>query len=249
MIFATSFVVAFSGAMVPGPLLTFTISEAIRGGFITAPLIMLGHAILELVLVLVLLAGFSVYLQQESVFTWIALLGGAFLLYMGYTMIRDAWQGRLSLNFSSGPKERIEEMTADTEDTLVRAGALMGFSESAAVDGSQRTNEDSVVIRTAAMHPAVGGFLLSLANPFWSIWWVSVGLGYITLSMKNGIPGVTSFYMGHILADVTWYCMVAAAVAGGRKFLSNSAYRLILIGCGFFLILLGGYFIYMGINK
>ncbi len=233
MIFGTSFVVAFSGAMVPGPLLTFTISEAIRGGFITAPLIMLGHALLELLLVIGLLAGFSSYLQQPEVFKGVAMLGGIFLLYMGYAMVRDAWRGRFSLDFSDEP-----EATGD-------AAAVMDDS----LGISDEFNYDEAIVRSRRLNPVAGGFLISLANPFWSLWWVSVGLSYITLSMKNGLAGVASFYTGHTLADVAWYFMIAAAVAGGRKFLSDGAYRAILIACGIFLIALGAYFGYMGINK
>ena len=50
-IFFASFGLAFSGAMMPGPLLTVTISESPRKGFITGPLLILGHAVLEVALV------------------------------------------------------------------------------------------------------------------------------------------------------------------------------------------------------
>lgn len=232
MIFGTSFVVAFSGAMVPGPLLTFTISEAIRGGFLTAPLVMLGHALLELMLVIGLLAGFSFYLQQPAVFKVVAILGGVFLLYMGYAMVRDAWQGRFSLDFSEKP-DASGDAAAGMDDSITVANQLNHIGANA---------------RDRRLNPVAGGFLISLANPFWTLWWVSVGLSYITLSMKNGLPGVVSFYTGHTLADVSWYFMIAAAVAGGRKFISDGVYRAILIGCGIFLIALGAYFIFTGIK-
>ena len=48
-IFVSSFVIALSGALMPGPLLTATISESSQRGFITGPLMIAGHAILELV--------------------------------------------------------------------------------------------------------------------------------------------------------------------------------------------------------
>ena len=38
-IFASSFVIALSGALMPGPLLTATISESSRRGFIAGPLL------------------------------------------------------------------------------------------------------------------------------------------------------------------------------------------------------------------
>ena len=44
---ATSFVIAFSGAIMPGPLLTITIGESVKRGARAGPLIIVGHAILE----------------------------------------------------------------------------------------------------------------------------------------------------------------------------------------------------------
>ena len=56
-IFFTSMVVALSGAMMPGPLLTITITESTRRGVASGPLLIAGHAVLELVLVIALLFG------------------------------------------------------------------------------------------------------------------------------------------------------------------------------------------------
>jgi threonine/homoserine/homoserine lactone efflux protein len=43
----TSFIVALSGALMPGPLLTLTVGEAARRGFWAGPLIIVGHALLD----------------------------------------------------------------------------------------------------------------------------------------------------------------------------------------------------------
>lgn len=93
------------------------------------------------------------------------------------------------------------------------------------------------------------GLLTSVSNPYWSLWWATIGLGYITLSLERGMPGLVSFYTGHISADFLWYSAVAAAVAGGRRFLTPPLYRGILALCGGFLVFLGGYFIYSGVVR
>jgi threonine/homoserine/homoserine lactone efflux protein len=92
----------------------------------------------------------------------------------------------------------------------------------------------------------LAGILFSFSNPYWMLWWATIGLGYITLSMQRGFLGLSFFFSGHILADLVWYSFISAAVAGGIKFLSNKIYRGILVACGIFLLGLGGGFIYYG---
>lgn len=94
-IFCTSFTVALSGALMPGPLLTVAVSESARRGVSAGPLLIAGHALLELVLVVAICRGLDVYLKMEGVMAVTALLGGTILLYFGIDMVRTA--GRLSL--------------------------------------------------------------------------------------------------------------------------------------------------------
>ena len=96
-LFITAFIVGLSSAIAPGPLLTAAIAESIRRGFWAGPQLVLGHAILELVLVLALWGGLASFLVRSEVTSVIAFLGGAFLIFMGFTMSRDALGGRLSL--------------------------------------------------------------------------------------------------------------------------------------------------------
>lgn len=224
---ASAFVLGFSGAMMPGPLLTVTIGESARRGFIAGPLIMLGHAILELALVLALAGGLSYFLTRGEVAQAIAVFGGAFLIYMGWGMARDARTGRVSLPMKQGAASG----DAPAGDKVpVLAGAAAGT-----LPGS------------GGLHPVAAGILVSLANPYWSLWWATMGLSFITLSLQNGYAGLASFFTGHILADLTWYSLVAAAIAGGRQFLSDRIYRGILAACGFFLVGLGIYFLHYGL--
>ena len=64
LIFGSSFVIALSGALMPGPLLTATIAESSRRGFIAGPLLIGGHAILEMALIGALL--FSCRLSTQN---------------------------------------------------------------------------------------------------------------------------------------------------------------------------------------
>jgi threonine/homoserine/homoserine lactone efflux protein len=187
----------------PGPLLTATISESSHHGFIMGPLMIAGHAVLELALVIALLLGLAPFFQQPVVFVATALIGSVILFWMAFGMFRSlpslhlSWEGD----------------------------------------------------RTRRNHPMISGILMSVVNPYWIIWWATIGLGYILYSWRFGFWGIASFFVGHILADLVWYSLIAAAVAGGRHFLTNRLYRGLIAVCAAFLIVFAGYFAYAGFEK
>jgi threonine/homoserine/homoserine lactone efflux protein len=90
-IFLFSFLVALTGAITPGPLLTFTIYKSLKQekGYLAGIFILLGHATVELILILVLLAGASVLFQNLIFLTLIGIVGGFFLIIFGILVIRE----------------------------------------------------------------------------------------------------------------------------------------------------------------
>ena len=89
----------------------------------------------------------------------------------------------------------------------------------------------------------LSGVLVSIANPYWLIWWVTLGTAYLLWSLSLGTAGIASFFTCHILADFAWYALVAFIIATGRKVMTDRVYRGLLIVCGLALFGLGGYFI------
>ena len=94
----------------------------------------------------------------------------------------------------------------------------------------------------------ISGVVVSIASPYWLIWWVTLGMTYLLWSLKLGIAGVASFFTGHILADLAWYTLVAFIIATGRKVMNDTVYRWLLFICGLALFSLGGYFIASGVR-
>ncbi|MFX0075015.1 MAG: LysE family transporter [Candidatus Hermodarchaeota archaeon] len=90
-IFITSFLVALSGALSPGPLLTFTIYKSLKQkrGYFAAIFILLGHATIELALIIALLAGASFFFQNIIFLTLVGIIGGILLVIYGILTIRD----------------------------------------------------------------------------------------------------------------------------------------------------------------
>ncbi len=89
-LFLTSFVIALSGAMMPGPLLTVTIANSAQKGFWEGPTLVVGHGILELILVILILLGLSPVLKSTTFILIVSIVGGLMLVYMGIDMIKSA---------------------------------------------------------------------------------------------------------------------------------------------------------------
>ncbi|MCL4514047.1 MAG: LysE family translocator [Firmicutes bacterium] len=101
-LFLAAFAGGFSGAIVPGPFLTVTIDGVTRRGFKMAPLLVVGHAILEGLMVIALVFGLEKFLSNHTVTGTIGLVGGLVLVWMGYGMIQGAIRGAIALELS-GP--------------------------------------------------------------------------------------------------------------------------------------------------
>ena len=194
----SSFVIALSGALVPGPLFSITVAESARRGAWAGPLIIIGHGILELTLIVLLILGMTPFLSSPSARAVISFTGGVVLLLMGYRLVRDARGARLLI--SGGAKQR-------------------------------------------GIHPVFSGIIGSISNPYWTIWWVTIGMGYLMSSLRFGLPGVAVFFTGHISADLAWYSLISLAIAKGKEAMGDRGYRALLCSCGVFLLFFGAWFL------
>ncbi|MBA4386648.1 MAG: lysine transporter LysE [Verrucomicrobia bacterium] len=201
-IFLMAFVVGLSGAMMPGTLLVVTITESSRRGGIAGPMIVLGHAVLEGLLVVAVAFGLAGFLTSPWVKIAVGLAGGIVMCLMGADMVRSA--RIISLDVASG--------------------------------GGRR------------MHPVLAGVVVSLSNPYWTIWWATVGLAYLMVGVQLGVAGILTFFVGHILADLAWYSLVSYGTASGRKFLPDNVYRRLILACGLAVVAFGVLFIWTGVE-
>ena len=80
---ATAFVIGLSGAMAPGSLLVVVVTETVRRGFWAGPVAVLGHAVIEAAMVILLALGLGRVLSYPSVLAAIGLAGGLMLLWFG----------------------------------------------------------------------------------------------------------------------------------------------------------------------
>ena len=97
--------------------------------------------------------------------------------------------------------------------------------------------EDSIT------NPFMAGVLTSAANPYFWIWWLSIGSALIISGLEGGIILAGLFMIGHWGADFGWYTLISTSVERGKKILSEANYRNILALCGCFLIVFGIYYL------
>ncbi len=97
LIFISSLTVAFSGAMMPGPLLTYTIRQSLNERPYSGFVIIAGHALLELLLIILIFAGFDIILQSAAMQVMIGIIGGLLLIYMGADMIISAHKNKIDM--------------------------------------------------------------------------------------------------------------------------------------------------------
>ena len=102
--------------------------------------------------------------------------------------------------------------------------------------------------RKAGLHPVLSGIVISLSNPYWFIWWITIGMGYVIFARGYGIYGILAFFAGHILSDLSWYSFVSYGVQFGGKYMSLRIIKGVLLVCSIFLIMFGLFFIVQGYN-
>ena len=83
------FAVGLSGAMMPGPLLIYTVQESIRRGKWVGALVILGHAIVEVFVFLLLVFGFLSFLSTPDFTKAVSIIGGASLILMAALSMKD----------------------------------------------------------------------------------------------------------------------------------------------------------------
>ena len=105
-VFFFSFSMAIGAVLSPGPVTTAIISQTPRLGWITGPLVSIGHAVVEFLMVILITLGLSGILGAPPVQTGIALLGGLLLLWMGGEMFFNVIRGRMRLPTGSQEAEK-----------------------------------------------------------------------------------------------------------------------------------------------
>jgi threonine/homoserine/homoserine lactone efflux protein len=89
--------------------------------------------------------------------------------------------------------------------------------------------------------PFLAGIILSGLNPFFLIWWFTIGFKLITDAIiLYSFIGTGIMFTFHIWMDYAWICSVAFLSSKGKKIISNKKYSI-------FMIAISGVLVYYGI--
>lgn len=124
---------------------------------------------------------------------------------------------------------------------LIGGIALIAFGILTVHESRQASLDQSS--ETATGNPYLAGLVTCGTNPYFWIWWLTVGGAFLLVALEGGVIFGVIFMIGHWAADAGWYTVVAAGIHRGRSVLSERGYRTVLVICGAFLICFGGYYL------
>jgi len=188
--------ISFSGVMMPGPMFAVTLAKSYRSPW-AGTLISLGHAIIEVPLILLIYFGFARFFENSIVQLVLSVLGGGMIIWLGIGMFRARRQ-------------------------VVHEGKDLPYSAFTA------------------------GILTTGLNPFFLLWWATIGSMLVMRIAPYGAGGLVAFIIVHWLCDLVWLSFVSAAVykshaLWGRRFQEwvFIASSLILAGFGLWFMVSG----------
>ena len=88
--------------------------------------------------------------------------------------------------------------------------------------------------------PIITGVLLSALNPFFIIWWLTIGLKLISDAMAIwAFVGILIVFVLHVWMDFVWLGSTAFLISKSKKIISNTNYKIIMLALSAVLIYFG----------
>ena len=208
-----------SGVLSPGPLFLANLIYGSKGGYHSGIKIALGRTIVELPLIILIALSifeYSSFTLTEESLRIIGLIGGIAIIIFSIAQISSIIRKR--------------EVVADIHNKPRR----------------NRDEATSLLNRMASRiegWPIIVGILFSAMNPFFIIWWLTVGLKLISDSIYLfGITeGIIILFSSHTWMDYAWLAITAYLISKGRTIIRERLYSFLLLSISFILASYGLY--------
>ena len=101
-------------------------------------------------------------------------------------------------------------------------------------------NKNKKISTKLKQGPIITGVLLSGLNPFFIIWWLTIGLKLISDAMAIwAFAGILIVFVLHIWMDFVWLGATAFLISKSKKIISNTNYKIIVLTLSAILIYFG----------
>lgn len=207
------FTVGISAAIIPGPMMFATIAASIKKGWRAGPSVFIGHALVELSILVIILIGAS-SLLGATVITYLAIIGGLIMFLSGLVMIKNAKK-------------------ASTMDIPISASSLNLSSDPAKI---------LTLVLNPFSGPVSAGIITSALNPIFVIWWLTAGSAIVLQEYLVGISSVGAFLLGHWIADFGFLLTVSSSFSQGNRIVSQRTHEIMVYLCGGFMAFFGMWF-------
>jgi len=98
--------------------------------------------------------------------------------------------------------------------------------------------DKSIDMTLININPLAIGIIFTLFNPYFLLWWATLGLELVKRSIILGlITGIIYLYALHVWMDYAWLTFIAYASSRGVKYLGSRGYRILLLALALMLIL------------
>lgn len=191
-------VISFSGVMMPGPMTAVTLAKSYKSPW-AGTQIALGHAVIEVPMILLIYFGFAQFFQNDIVRLVLSVLGSGMILWLGIIMFRA----------------RVE---------VVEKGKDLPYNSFTA------------------------GILASVFNPFFLLWWATIGGMLIMRILDFGTTGLIVFIIIHWSCDLLWLSLFSVVVYRTHTLWGRKLQEWLFTACSLLLVGFGLWFLISGIQ-
>lgn len=104
-----------------------------------------------------------------------------------------------------------------------------------------RRSKESIK-RAFPYHPFIAGVITTISNPYFILWWATVGASLIIWGLGFGLIGIIGFIIVHECCDLGWDYFVAYTSFKSRRLWTEKRRACIFGICGLLLVGFGVYF-------
>jgi threonine/homoserine/homoserine lactone efflux protein len=99
-------------------------------------------------------------------------------------------------------------------------------------------------------NPILVGFIFTILNPFFLVWWLTIGSKLISDSVINFgiVEGISLVFFSHIWMDYFWLWFTSFMINNGKSIIKEKVYRIFVFTISIILFIYGSYLLFMSLT-